>query len=416
MFIKRKLILSSFFIVVFLLSQRAVAQEESLPSSSAVHGLEFIAPKGRFVVRVELRTNSYDQTFDENSNKQALGTPLDAINLNSSLLPALTPFGNSASLGTSKFSANVKTQRTEFTLGYGISDDLTVGVIVPYGKVTTHANFSIQGGNIGFNPAFDSNQPVSVTNPPLLPVGLGPTAPVGTAGVQAILADPAFGFSYKPLKTTYWEGIGDPTLGILWRANKTSVDSLIVGGGIRFGIANDVDPDDLLQQPIDDGSTDLRARIEYYRNLSQGFDLKLAAEFTYQSEDSVTRRIPTSGALLAPSSSKESVTRKLGNYREFDIGIGKVLDDWRLSATWHRYDKSADRYTSDKNTDTTELERNTELYANQWRATISWSGINAWQQKQIPLPLIVQLEIQKTVDAKNFPEVTDVYLQLTSFF
>jgi len=416
MFSKNKTHLTALLIYGVLSAQPLAAQETSIPSSSAVHGLEFIAPKDRFVIRVELRTNGYDQIFDENSNKQALGASLDGINLNSSLLPALTPFGNTASLGTTNFKANVKTQRTEFTLGYGISDDLTVGVIIPYGKVTTNANFTVQGGNIGFNPAFDATQSPSVTNPPLLPVGLGPTSPVGTAGVQAILSDPAFGFAYKPLKTTDWEGLGDPTLGVLWRVNKSSVDSLIIGGGIRFGMAEDVDPDDLLQQPIDDGSTDLRARIEYYRDLSQGFDLKLAAEFTYQSEDSVTRRIPTVGALLATSSSKESVSRKLGNYREFDIGVGKVFNDWRFSTTWHRYVKSADRYSSNKNTDTTELEKNTELFANQWRATISWSGINAWQQKKIPLPLIVQLEVQKTVEAKNFPEVTDVYLQLTSFF
>lgn len=404
--------LLSFFLVMPCLSYA----EQNEPSSSALHGLEFIAPKERFVIRIEQRENSYDTVFDQNSNKQALGSELDNLTLDSNILPSLAAFGASASLGTTQFDADVKTQRTELTLGYGINDDLTIGVIIPYGKVTTHATFSVTGGNVGFNPAFDNNQPVSVTNSPLLPVGSGASSPAGTQGVQSIINNPAFGFAYEPLNTTRWEGFGDPTLGILWRTHKSDHDSLIVGGGIRFGIADDVDPDNLLQVPIDDGTTDLRARAEYYRDLSNGFDLKLAAEYTYQSKDKVTRRIPTAGAFLAAESSKEKVDRKLGNYREYDIGIGKVLNDWRFSATWHRYIKSSDAYKSSINTDTSSLENETGLFADQWRATVSWSGIKAWQQGDIPLPLVVQFEIQKTVDAKNFPEVTDVYLQLTSFF
>ncbi len=411
--IKRQLVFGLTFINLFINSAMA---DEAKISSSASHGLEFIAPQGRFALRIEFRQNGYDELYDQNSDKQALGSSLDNINLNSNVLPDLAVFGATASLGTTVFEAEVKTKRVELTLGYGLSDDLTIGVIIPFGKVTTQAKFNVEGGNIGFNPAFNSALPSSPTNPALLPVGLGPTIPVGTTGVQSILSDPAFGFAYQPLKTTHWEGLGDPTLGVLWRVYKSPIDSLIIGGGIRFGLASDIDPDDLLQQPIDDGTTDLRARVEYYRDLSQGFDLKLAAEYTYQSEDKVTRRIAAPNDLLALESSKESLNRKLGNYQEIDIGIGKVIGDWRVSTTWHRYVKSSDSYQSSVSTDTSSLEKNTSLFANQWRATVSWSGIKAWQNGDLPLPLIIQLEIQKTYDAKNFPAVDDIYLQMTSFF
>jgi len=402
-------------VIASILSSSVNAETSQLPAST-LYGLEFIAPEDRWAIRVELRQNGYDELYDADGNKQALGSQLDRVELNSNIFPDLAAFGAGATLGETRFQAEVESKRVELTLGYGVTKNLTIGIIVPYGEVTTSATFSVAGGNIGFNPGFDATQPASPTNPPLLPVGFGPTDPVGTAGVQAILSNPAFGLAYQPLATTRWKGIGDPTVGLLWRFYKTDKDSLILGTGIRIGLANDVDPNNLLQVPIDDGTTDYRARLEYYRDLSSGFDLKLATEYTYQFEDSVTRRVPTAGAFLAPASSAESLRRKLGDYWEYDIGLGKILGDWRVAGTWHRYVKSGDSYTSANGTDTSALEANTALYANQWRATVSWSGIRSWQNGDLPLPLIVQLELQETYAAKNFPDVRDIYLQLTSFF
>ncbi len=384
--------------------------------SSTLHGLEFIAPAQRWAVRVELRHNGYNEFYDAAGNKQPLGSELNNVILDSNVFPELSVFGAGASLGTTRFTAEVESRRVELTLGYGISEDLTVGIIIPYGETTTRASFSIAGGNIGFNPGFDPNQSPGPANPPLLPVGSGATEPVGTQGVQAILNDPAFGLSYQPLETARWQGIGDPTIGLLWRFYKTEKDSLILGTGIRIGLARDIDPDKLLEVPIDNGNTDYRARLEYYRDLSAGFDLKLAAEFTYQFEDTVTRRIPVAGALLAPASSKESVRRKPGNYWEYDVGVGRVIGNWRIAGTWHRYVKAADRYTSSLGSNTLPLEEDTALYANQWRVSLSWSGIHAWREGKLPLPLIVQLELQETYAAKNFPDVRDIYVQITSFF
>ncbi len=384
--------------------------------NATLHGLEFIAPAARWALRVELRQNGFDHFYDASGNRQVFGSPFDGVALDSRLFPDLAAFGAGATLGTTRFDARVDTRRVELTLGYGLTDNLTVGLIVPYGTVTTTVNFSVSGGNVGFNPAFDPGQPAGLGNPPLLPVGAGADSAVGTQGVQTILSDPAFGLGYRPLAGARWQGVGDPTIGLLWRFYRSEVDALIFGTGIRIGMAPDVDPDNLLEVPLDDGTTDYRARLEYYRNLGTGFDLKLATEYTYQFEDTVTRRVPVAGSLLAPAASKESLRRKLGNYLEYDVGIGKALGDWRLAGTWHRYVKQADRYTASSGTDTTSLQADTDLYANQWRASLSWSGIRAWRQGDLPLPLIVQLEWQETYAGKNFSDVSDVYIQITSFF
>lgn len=127
-------------------------------------------------------------------------------------------------------------------------------------------------------------------------------------------------------------------------------------------------------------------------------------------------RITQPGQLLATANSKERLRRDLGDYQEYDIELGHRWDNWRAATTWHLYTKAADRYRSDKDTDTSALENNTKVRADQWRASVSWSGINAWRQEKIPMPLIIKLEMQETYGGRNFPKVRDFYLQVTSFF
>ncbi|MEE9351151.1 MAG: hypothetical protein V3U78_02730, partial [Thiotrichaceae bacterium] len=163
-------------------------------------------------------------------------------------------------------------------------------------------------------------------------------------------------------------------------------------------------------------STDIRTRLEYYRDLGRGFDLKVQLEHDFQLEDSITTRVPQPGQLLAPLSSKENLDRNLGDYTEYDIGFGKTLGNWRIGAAWHRYEKDHDAYHSRIGTNTSILEANTDVFINQWQATLSWSGLDAWKSGKVPIPMVVQLNIQDTYRAKNFPDLSDVSLQLTGFF
>ncbi|MFQ5543115.1 MAG: hypothetical protein ACE5FY_02035 [Nitrospiria bacterium] len=380
------------------------------------HGLHLLAPKGRWAVRMEVRINGYHSRYETSGKIKDLDADLDRIPLNNNVFPALSALGGNASLGITALDTEVDVHYAEWTLGYGLTDNLTIGMILPYGKSRTKVNFSVSGGNTGFNPAFDPSQPVDAGNFPFTPVGGGASQAVGTEGVRQILSDPVFGFAYKAIKNTEVSGFDDPTLGLLWRFYQGDQDSLVYGFGIRFGIAKKDDVDNLLDVPIGDGSTDVRNRIEYYRSLGHGFDLRLLFESKIQLSDKATLRVPRPGELLPPADSKERLSRNLGNIYEHDIEIGYSLGAWRTSATWHRYDKGGDRYISVKGTDTSELRKNTQAKADQWRLSLSWSGIGAWRKGLLPLPLIAGLEHQKTFDGRNFPAVDDTYLRVTSFF
>lgn len=403
------------FVFLFTLCATSFTHADSLPVVAG-HGLESMPPAGRWAARVELRTNSYDQWYDNNGQRQGFNAAFNGVALDGSVFPALALLGPGATLGATALNSRADLEAMQITLVYGLHEDVTAGLILPFVKTRSHVDFAVAGGNTGFNPAFNPGQPVGPANFPFAPVGSGATAPLGTAGVKQLLTDPVFGYGYAPVETSETSGLSDATAGVLWRYYKDQHSSAILGVGVRFGIAKGDNPDSLVDIPIGDGSNDLRLRLEYFRDLGNDFDLHLLAENFTQLADHVDMRVLQPGQLLAPANSKERLRRDLGDYQEYDIELGHHWGDWRASATAHLYTKAADHYGSDRGTNTSALETDTKVRADQWRAGISWSGINAWKQGQIPLPLIVKLEMQDTYGGRNFPKVQDIYLQLTSFF
>lgn len=394
-------------------AQPAWAMDE-LPTPTAF-GLNTMAPESSWGVRFEQRDNAYHQRYDQHGRLQGLGDSFDGIQLNSSVFNALAPLGAGASLGTTHFNSHVRNQISTLTLGYGLTQDITLGAIIPYVKSRTRVSFDVAGGTVGANPAFDASQPISAGNFPFAPAG-GAVPPMDTAGVQNILTNPAYGYQYKPIANQQSEGFSDPTIGVLWRACKAADQSLIVGIGWRVGLAKKDDPDNLLDTPAGDGSNDIRTRIEYFKDLGSNIDLRLLADYNWQTRDKASMRIPQQGQLLALASSKQRLQRDLGDFYETDIELGYRWSNWRWAATWHRYEKQSDTYRSDLGTDTSSLETNTYTRADQYRLSATWSGIQAWQQGKLPLPLIVRLEMQDTFSGRNFVDVRDIYLQVTALF
>lgn len=347
----------------------AWAGTAELPTAS-LHGLDGMAPAGHWAARLTLLRNGYDKRYDDDGHRVDYDQGYDGLDLAGLGIPGVS--------GVLDLDTRVVTEYAELMFGYGVDEDFTVGAIVPFARTRSKVRMAVDGG-------------------------------IGTAGLQALLTG---ALGYMPLQTTASSGLGDPTLGMLWRFHKSERDSAILGLGIRLGVSPADDPDDLADVPPGDGSTDLRYRFEYFRDLGAGFDLRLLAEYQVQLPDRVTLR---PGHPLT-TVTKERLERDLGDYWEWDLELGKRFGDWRISATWHRYQEEPDRYTSRLGTDTSFLMANTDTLADQYRVALAWSGIRAWQAGRLPLPLIVKLEVQDAFAGRNFVDVRDVYLRVTSFF
>lgn len=403
------------FALLALLWQTLPARAgETLPTASA-HALAPLAPEGRWVVRAELRRNGYGQRYNNAGEREPLGAPFDGVALNAAVFPALAALGGGASLGTTSLSSRVTIERTELTLGYGVTPDLTVGALFNFGSTQNRVSLGLGGGNTGWNPAFDPGQPIGPANFPFAPVGAGASAPMDAAGLNHILTAPAFGYGYVPLNDANTSGLGNALVGALWRTYHDAHSALVLGAGYRVGLADGDDPDNPFDVPLDDGSDDWVAQAEYFRHWS-ATDLRLMAKRTVQIADEVVMRVPQPGEVLALASSKELLERDMGDFWEYDIELGRRWGDWRPSITWHRWQKSSDRYTSPTGQNTRALETNTNINTNQWRMALSWSGIGAWQRGAMPLPLIARLEMQDTPEGHNMVAVRDWYLTLTTFF
>jgi len=409
-------ILLAVLLSMLIALQNAYAETRPELSAASRHALVYIAPKGKWIVQMEVRNVSYNSMYDNQGNNKPLGSDFNAIALDQAVFPLLALFPPGSSLGTTALSSSVSIQRGQVTLGYGLTENLTVGIISSVGQSRNRVNFSVAGGNIGWNPLYNPALPPGVGNSPFAPVGGGAVKAMTTADVNHILSDPSFGYAYKPIQSARVKSMGTVLVGVVWRLYQEQQDSLVGALGVRKSFATENDPDNLFDIPLDDGSTDVIARMEYYRQIASMFDVRLMVKRTFQLPDRITTRVAAPGEVLALLSSKEVLGRNMGDFWEYDIEAGMSVDNWRISATWHRFLKKADHFYSARGQNVSSLTRNTAIRANQWRAAISWSGVDAWMQEKIALPVIVKLEMQDTLRGRNMGDLRDYYLIMTTFF
>lgn len=185
-----------------------------------------MAPAERWATKIELRKNGYAQWYDNNGRRGGFNAAFDNVELDSAIFPALAlmaPFN--ATIGTTSLKSRAELESMQIILGYGISEDITAGLILPFVKTRSIVDFSVSGGNTGFNPAFDPAQPISGANFSFAPVGGGAAEPVGTAGVKQLLTDPVFGYAYAPVENSATSSLSDSTAGVLWRYFKDQKSS-----------------------------------------------------------------------------------------------------------------------------------------------------------------------------------------------
>jgi hypothetical protein len=393
----------------------ACAEGERKPPDE--HFLGGMVPDEHWAAVFSTRYRTATERFNDEGERESLTADSDGLVLDSQVVPLLASLGADASLGTVSLSAELRERRHDLTVGYGISDNLTVGFSIPYGSNETKVDFDMLGGNLASNPFFDPSQPISATNPPLVPVdALGTTEPAGTAGVQQFLTNPIYGYQYKSISSTRTTGIGDPLVGFRWRFHADRFSRAILTPVVRIGMSEENDPDDLFDVPIDDGSTDVRLQLEYIRALPLNFDTRLRLRYTWQLPDTVTERARAEGEYLVPRSRTEELDRDLGDKAQAYLEFGYRSGDWRLFSALEAMRKGSDDYSSPSGQDVSGLEAGTTQEEDLFSAGISWSGVQAWRDKKLPLPLVLQAVYRKHLAGRNRPDREEFRLAVTAVF
>src|SRR4029077_15385054 len=170
-----------------------------------------VLPKGLFRFYVDTHWYiPFEQRFNKDGGAEDYAKPYNT-QLNSVLLPSLAPLnafvpGGVASFGQSQVTFKRNLTEQFFQLAYGLTDQISLGVNIPYFWADNEANFSVNsapgsGANIGFNPAFPGG---------IAPLGVPGTSRATTQDIQNLLGKQ---FGLKPVQSWQHSGVGDITAG-----------------------------------------------------------------------------------------------------------------------------------------------------------------------------------------------------------
>ncbi len=332
-------------------------------------------PAGRHAVRVEGRTGESNWAYDNQENKKPLFSDYDNLSLTALLPPGSPPT-------VTHLQAHGSGERFRFTLGYGWREDVTVGVLLGWGKSRNEVTFSTTG--------------------------------VPTAAFQNLISSAAYG--YKPVASATWDSMLDPIIGLRWRIDSGPGYSTILAPSLRIGLAAEDDPDNLMDLPLEDGSTDILLGVLHVRQLGTNWDLKLGAQYNWQLPDHVTARARATGAPLVPVSSRERMERDKGDMLEASLELGYRAGDWRWMGRMDYARDEGDDYTSPTGLNVTGLEANTGGYSLTGWAGVSWNGISRYLREKSGFPAVVSLLYRETLDGRNVVSTRDLYLSLTTVF
>lgn len=348
-------------------------------------------PKGRAAVRIESRVSRSSDEFSPDGDRRALGAQYDGLNLNASVFPALAFFGPGATLGTTDLASRLTARQTRLTVGYGFGEDVTAGFQAGYAESVNHVDVTVLPGNVA-------------------PGLVSPGATSATQAVQNLLVG---AYGYKPVQSSTWHSALDPLIGLRWRFDKGDNHATVFAPSLRFGVAKQADPNDLMQIPQGDGTNDILLGVLHTRKFSDRWDLLLSAQYTVQLADHVTARWRSSTELLVPASRLENMRRDRTDPFELTAETGYSSGPWRFSGRLEYARGGQDDYTSPTGKDVSGLEANTDFHFLLGYLGVSWNGIPGYLRGEHKAPVLVSLVAATTLAAKNTAAPDTLYLTMT---
>ncbi len=349
-----------------------------------------------------------DQRYSHDGHPESAAADLNA-NLNSSVFPALGLveqfFGmppGSASIGQSVVTFQYNYKIVELFFGRGITDRLSVGILLPYWWVSNDVTAALNTvrATVGKNAALNTIAPLSVPG----------TVPLTTKDAQNLIGRgldingdgkidiPGFGF--KPVKNWSNHGLSDIEVGAKYQYLKTDNWRLAFTGEVRCPTGEIDDRNNLVDRGLGQGAWALLFR---FQNDYIGFkNLTLNGTFRYDLifPDQKTLRIPE--AVNQPlTRNVETVDRNLGDVFEFE-GTGtytltKGLDFYLT----YKYGFSLKDSVKGRRGHIESLEDETNYSEQVFITGLSYSTIPLFLEKKFPLPITASISYRNRFAGTN---------------
>jgi hypothetical protein len=392
-------------------------------------------PRGVGRVRVKPIYSFFNHRWDQNGRSELVTGDLDNRDLNSDVFQDLSILeriygsqASSLSLGTSRVQSRVDLFVLAMAAEYGITDWLTVGLIVP----VVHARHSLRtlaldpvrscsgercglGKNLG-----DTN--ISVEDSKYLPLDHDKDSstkllqPLTRDDVQDILAND---LGYQRLGDWSGSGVGDIELGVKMRLLRLRFWTTAIQTGVRLPTGATDDPNNLLDIGFGDGQTDIglywQNDFEPLRNLR----LNLTLRYTAQLPDYERKRVPTSANVpLAKPEASEDVWRDLGDIFEVDIlAAYRVLPVLTPFVRYAVMLKMEDQVRGNLGLSYRALMDETAQQNHQLEVGVTFSTIPWVEKGRFRLPLDASLTYSRSLAGINNAAIANVLaLELAGYF
>jgi len=384
-----------------------------------------VVPKGVF----NANSSSYfylpiKKQFDTGGHTEDLAVDFNAT-LGSNAFPALSlveaGFGmppGSANVGNSITDFEYHIKKEEILLAYGLTDRLTVGIMIPYlwQKNEVKAKLDTSKATVGKSVAFNT----------LAPLGFMDTVPLTKKDVQDLLGKgmdingdgtvdiPGYGF--KKFDTWSDDGIGDIEVGVKYQYFKSERWKLAFASGVRFPTGEVDDPDNLVDLAFGYSNYTLLFRSQNDYNGIKNLTLNATLIYELVLPDSQSKRVPDD--VNRPiTSNKENVDRDVGDLIEFKLSGGYTFaKGFNVSLLYDFQYASRDQVTGDSDFIYESLEDETDFKAHEYTVGISYSTIPLFVEKKFSVPLVASLSYRNRFAGANVTKSQYINFGLQLYF
>ncbi|HYX38915.1 MAG TPA: hypothetical protein VE954_37895 [Oligoflexus sp.] len=295
-------------------------------------------------------------------------------------------------------------------VGWGLSNDMTLAVAVPYYSTSTD-----------IEPGFRTNQGAEdflarLTTDSMNNYGSAQEAVEKFRDAIGRLNRKLVKYNYSQLGSWNQTGWGDTTLALKYRAVNQDVLKFAVTGGVVVPTGRRDSPSILTDLPLGDGQWDVFSQLTFDQQLTSSVFLNQFARYTYQAPD--RRRIPWKTydeSIEVPVNSTEF---KYGD--KVDGGLSVQYESLvtgvtaGLGALYYR--KFGDRYEVSEIDSKNELQRWTDQNAEYAQARVGYSTVEAFRRKEFPLPASISMEYRRQLASRNTPITDFAQMDINLFF
>jgi hypothetical protein len=376
-----------------------------------------VLPKGVFSLGAEYKYYfKIDERYNPDGNVEDVAIDYNAtldssIFSDLSLLEPFMPPGQIPNIGKSVVSFDYYYKITEFTFMYGVTDRLSVGIMIPYWWVKNEVKAKLDTskatvGKSSIGTGFGM---------PLVPLAgggpFGDAVPLVKEDVQDLLGKgldvnndgiiDISGFGYKRFETWSDSGVGDIDVEFRYQYLKTANWRLAFTGGVRIPTGQITDPDSLVDRPLGTGAYALLFRLNndytgiknLVLNATVRYDLYLPAKETLRIPDDVNRPITTN---------KEEVDRNIGDVIELEAsGKYDLFKGFSLSALYKFGFAQKDRVSGNRGFAYESLELETNYTEHVYIIGLSYSTIPLFLEKKFPFPLTASISYRNRFAGSN---------------